>query len=318
MLYELYKFDMKEINNLHSMRRNFYAAITGLLILITTDIFAQDDMFALFDKGTKPATEYTYATFKTSRVVYGQSVENPANGNLLFLVQHNFGAINSGPYEFFGLDKANIRLGFEYGLNDRFAIGIGRSSWEKTVDGFVKAKILRQSSGEQSMPITVSYFGSMAVKTLKPQNTNQNNYLTSRLAFVHQLLIARKFNNDLSLQLSPTVIHKNLVKTTRDKNTSFACGIGGRYKLTQRTSFNAEYFYYPKSQTTLKTSDILSLGFDIETGGHVFQLHISNGDVMFDRAFITETTGKWTKGDIFFGFNISRAFVIRKPKEFRK
>jgi opacity protein-like surface antigen len=300
------------------MRRNLFTALIGLLILVTTDIFAQDDMFALFDKGEKPATEFAYATFKTSRVVYGQSVENPANGNLLFLVQHNFGAINSGASEFFGLDKANIRLGFEYGINDRFSVGIGRSTWQKTIDGFVKAKILRQSTGAQNTPVTVSYMGSMAVRTLKWEDQTRNNYLTNGLSFVHQLLIARKFSNAFSFQLSPTIIHKNLVATTSDKNTSFACGFGGRYKLTQRTSVNAEYFYYPESQTSLKRNDVLSVGFDIETGGHVFQLHISNADAMFDRAFITETTGSWGKGDIYFGFNISRAFVIRKPKDFRE
>ena len=300
------------------MRRNLNTALLGLLILVTTDIFAQDDMFALFDKGDKPVTEFAYATFKTSRVVYGQSVENPANGNLLFLVQHNFGAVNSGASEFFGLDKATIRLGFEYGINDRFSVGIGRSTWQKTIDGFVKAKILRQSTGAQNTPVTVSYMGSMAVRTLKWEDQSRNNYLTNGLSFVHQLLIARKFSNAFSFQLSPTIIHKNLVATTSDKNTSFACGFGGRYKLTQRTSVNAEYFYYPESQTSLKRNDVLSVGFDIETGGHVFQLHISNADAMFDRAFITETSGSWSKGDIYFGFNISRAFVIRKPKEFRE
>lgn len=281
-------------------------------------IQAQNDMMSLFEGDSKPTTEYAYATFKTSRVVYGQSVENPANGNLLFLVQHNFGAINSGAYEFFGLDQANIRLGFEYGVNDWLAVGVGRSTWQKTIEGFVKSKILRQSTGAKNMPVSVSYVGSIAVKTLKWEDPNRNNYYSSRMSFVHQLLIARKFSNALSLQLSPTVIHKNLVPTPDDKNTSFACGIGGRYKLTQRTSVNAEYFYYPDNQTTINRTDVFSVGFDIETGGHVFQMHISNADAMFDRAFITEATGKWGKGDIFFGFNISRAFVIRKPKEFRQ
>jgi opacity protein-like surface antigen len=300
------------------MTRNLYTVFIGLFFFAVTDLIAQEDMLALFGKDEKQTTEYTYATFKTSRVVYGQSVENPASGNMLFLVQHNFGAINSGAYELFGLDQANIRLGFEYGINDLFSVGIGRSTYEKTIDGFVKAKILRQSTGAQNMPLTVSYVGSMVVKSLKWENTTRNNYFSSRLAYVHQILIARKFSNAFSFQLTPTLIHKNLVATTDDKNTSFACGFGGRYKLTQRTSLNAEYFYYPDNQTTMDRTDVISVGFDIETGGHVFQLHISNADAMFDRAFISETTGSWGKGDIYFGFNISRAFVIRKPKEFRK
>lgn len=297
-------------------------ATSRLLIVLalctgTYSLKAQDDLFDLFGE-EEPVIEYAYATFKTTRVVYGHSVENPAEGNLLFLIQHNFGALNSGAYEFFGLDRATIRLGLEYGINDHIAVGIGRSAWEKTYDGFIKVKLLRQSSGARMMPLSVSYYANMALNSLRWQFPERTNYFSSRLSYVHQLLIAHKFGESFSLQLSPTVIHKNLVPTKADKNLSYAMGFGGRVKLTNRMTFNAEYFYYPEDQTTLNRMDIVSLGFDIETGGHVFQLHISNGQAMFERAFITETTGKWGGGDVFFGFNISRNFVIVKPKAFRE
>ncbi len=297
-------------------------ATSRLLIVLalctgTYSLKAQDDLFDLFGE-EEPVIEYAYATFKTTRVVYGHSVENPAEGNLLFLIQHNFGALNSGAYEFFGLDRATIRLGLEYGINDHIAVGIGRSAWEKTYDGFIKVKLLRQSSGARMMPLSVSYYANMALNSLRWRFPERTNYFTSRLSYVHQLLIAHKFGESFSLQLSPTIIHKNLVPTKADKNLSYAMGFGGRVKLTNRMTFNAEYFYYPEDQTTLNRMDIVSLGFDIETGGHVFQLHISNGQAMFERAFITETTGKWGGGDIFFGFNISRNFVIVKPKAFRE
>lgn len=286
-------------------------------MLSLNSLRAQDDLMALFDD-QKPAKEFAYATFKSTRVVYGHAVENPAPGNLLFLIQHNFGALNGGIYELFGLDRATIRMGFEYGLNDYISIGVGRSTWEKTYDGFVKAKLLRQSTGGHfNSPLTVAYVGAVAVNSLKWANPDRDNHFSSRVSYVHQLLIARKFSNALSLQLSPSVVHKNLVPTRRDKNTSFAMGVGGRYKLTQRVSINAEYFYYPEDQTTLPHTDVLSIGVDIETGGHVFQLHISNGNAMFERAFISETSGKWTKGDLFFGFNISRTFVLKKPEAFK-
>lgn len=286
-------------------------------MLSLNSLRAQDDLMALFDD-QKPAKEFAYATFKSTRVVYGHAVENPAPGNLLFLIQHNFGALNGGIYELFGLDRATIRMGFEYGLNDYISVGVGRSTWEKTYDGFVKAKLLRQSTGGHfNSPLTVAYVGAVAVNSLKWANPDRDNHFSSRVSYVHQLLIARKFSNALSLQLSPSVVHKNLVPTRRDKNTSFAMGVGGRYKLTQRVSINAEYFYYPEDQTTLPHTDVLSLGVDIETGGHVFQLHISNGNAMFERAFISETSGKWTKGDLFFGFNISRTFVMKKPEAFK-
>ncbi len=299
------------------MKRILVCCFVVLLVLVSVRLQAQDDLMAMFDD-QKPPINYTYATFKTSRVVYGQSVENPAKGNLLFLVQHNFGALNSGAYEFFGLDQANIRLGFEYGINQHLAIGIGRSTFGKTIDGFVKAKLLRQSTGSKNIPISVSYLASLSVTGTKWENTDRNNYFSSRLAYVHQLLIARKFSNALSFQISPTIVHKNLVAAKQDKNTAFACGFGGRYKLTQRTSVNAEYFYYPEHQTSLSRNDVFSVGIDLETGGHVFQLHLSNAEAMFEKAFIAETPGKWTHGDIFFGFNISRAFVLKKPETFRK
>jgi hypothetical protein len=155
------------------------AIVTHLLVIMLfiapANLLAQDDLFDLFGE-EEAAIEYTFATFKTSRVVYGQSVESPAAGNLLFLIQHNFGELNSGAYELFGLDRATIRLGLEYGINDYLAVGLGRSAWEKTYDGFVKLKLLRQSSGARHMPVSISYYANMAVNSLKWQYPDRTNY----------------------------------------------------------------------------------------------------------------------------------------------
>jgi len=251
--------------------------------------------------------------------VIGQSIENPASGTLLFMIQHHFGKINSGAYEFWGLDQAFIRLGFEYGINDRIAIGLGRSSEGKTFDGFIKGKILRQSTGAVTMPLSLSYFGSIALTTLEWAEPERENYFPSRLAYTHQLLIARKFSPAFSLQLTPTLVHKNLVETKEDKNDIFATGIGGRVKLTNRISMNAEYFYVLPDQVVSKEIDnSLSVGFDIETGGHVFQLFFTNSSPLIESGFIPETQGSWANGDIYFGFNISRVFTIVKPKSFQE
>lgn len=266
----------------------------------------------------EPTTEFTYATFKTTRIINGHSVENPADGVLLFMISHRFGKLNSGAYDFFGLDQATIRLGFEYGIGERLSVGIGRSSYQKAYDGFVKYKILRQSSGDRTMPLTMTWFSSMDLFSLKWQDTERKNYFSSRLSFVHQLLLARKFSDKFSLQVSPTFIHKNLVLTEADDNDTFAMGVGGRLKLTQRVSVNAEYFYLMPGSVAENFVNPLSIGFDIETGGHVFQLHFTNTQPMFERGFITETLGKWTNGDIYFGFNLSRVFTIKKPAEFRE
>ncbi len=284
-----------------------------LACLLTQSAKSQDLLDMLGDPSSK---EYTTATFKTSRLIIGQSIENVAKGNLNFIISHHFGRINEGSYNFWGLDQSTIRLGVEYGLTDKIELGLGRSTYQKTIDGFVKYKILRQDN--QKMPVSVSYFGNMAINTLKWDDPTRENFFSSRLSFVNQILIARKFNNELSFQLTPSFVHKNLVKRAIDQNNIFAVGAGGRYKLTQRFSVNAEYYYLLPGQTADDFDNSLSLGVDIETGGHVFQLFFTNSQPLFERGFITETQGKWNKGDVFFGFNIVRTFTIVKPKEFRK
>jgi len=280
------------------------------------NIRAQDDLMNLLSDQPK-TTDYAYATFKTTRIINAQSIENPAEGVLIFMIQHRFGRINTGIYEFFGLDQATTRLGLEYGITKRLSVGIGRSSFEKTYDGYLKYKILRQSTGARKMPFSMSYFVSTAINSLKWSDqgvADRTNYFSSRVSYTHQLLIARKFSNSISAQLIPSLIHKNLVPTGEDNNDIFSVGVGGRVKLTKRMSINAEYFYTPTSQISYDFNQPLSLGVDIETGGHVFQLHFSNAQAFFDRGFITETNGKWTDGDIYFGFGISRVFTIVKPK----
>jgi len=287
-----------------------------LLFMAKMNIRAQDDLMNLLSDQPK-TTDYTYATFKTTRIINAQSIENPAEGVLIFMIQHRFGRINTGIYEFFGLDQATTRLGLEYGITKRLSVGIGRSSFEKTYDGYLKYKILRQSTGARKMPFSMSYFVSTAINSLKWSDqgvADRTNYFSSRVSYTHQLLIARKFSNSISAQLIPSLIHKNLVPTGEDKNDIFSVGVGGRVKLTKRMSINAEYFYTPTSQISYDFNQPLSLGVDIETGGHVFQLHFSNAQAFFDRGFITETNGKWTDGDIYFGFGISRVFTIVKPK----
>lgn len=290
------------------------------VLFIHVDVWSQDDLMDLLEDD-EPTTEYTYATFKSTRVINSHSVEQPANGALMFLIQHRFGKINTGIYELFGLDQATIRLGLEYGISDRLSVGIGRSSYEKTYDGFIKYKVLRQSTGVRNMPVSLSYYGGMTINSLKWEDQgveDRTNYFSSRLTYTHMLLLARKFSSSVSVQLMPVYTHKNLVETNEDANDIFSVGVGGRVKITKRMSVNAEYFYTPESQISYDFTQPFSLGLDIETGGHVFQLHFSNAQAFFDSGYLTRTTGKWTNGDVYFGFNISRVFTIKKPKSFRE
>ncbi len=220
------------------------------------------------------------------------------------------------------MDQATIRLGFEYGITDRLELGCGRNSLNKVYDGYVKYKVLRQSKGARVMPVSVTWFSSVAVQTLKITDTSIKDDFNNRLYYTHQLLIARKFSKNLSLQLSPTFIHRNLVEFKDIKNDLWAIGISGRYKLSKRVALNVEYFYLIPGQTYYKVgtekvnyNNSLSVGFDIETGGHVFQLHCTNSMGMIEKAFIGETSGRWDEGNIMFGFNVTRPFNIAKGKK---
>lgn len=297
----------------HLIRRSLYLFATIFFCFLTVfECRAQEDddedLLALIDE--EETTEYTYATFKTNRIINLHSIENTSKGVLDIKISHRFGFLNSGISDLFGLDQASIRIGGDYGINNWLMIGLGRSSFEKTYDGFMKIKLLRQSKGKKKMPITASFLASTAIKTGEFQNPDRINYLTSRMYFTFQSLIGRKLNESISIQLSPTLVHRNLVRTNSESNDVFSLGIGGRMKLNKRTSLNAEYIYVLPGQLAPGYRNSLSIGFDIETGGHVFQLHFTNSTSMIEKGFITETIGNWLDGDIHFGFNVSRVFSV--------
>jgi hypothetical protein len=279
-------------------------------------VFAQDDLDALLDEQEEesPTTDYVLGAYKSTRLINLHTTEKVAKGALEFRISHRFGTLDGGAYEFFGLDQATIRLGFEYGLSDRIMIGLGRNSFQKTYDGLFKADILRQSTGEKTMPFGLTYVGTAAINTLESATERT---FASRLTYSNQLILSKKFSEGFSFLLAPSWVHRNLVPTENDANDLYALGFGGRVKLTKRTSFNAEYvFRVPVENSPLFDLyyNSLSIGFDIETGGHVFQLHLTNSRSMIESGFIAQTTGDWLDGGIHFGFNITREFVLRKNK----
>ena len=286
--------------------------VLSVFCLYAVNARAQDDLLSLLESEEEPVTEFATASFKTTRVINAQSLENVAGGVLDMKISHRFGFINGGAYELFGLDEATIRIGLDYGITDRLMVGWGRSSFEKTYDAFAKYKILRQSAGKVNMPVTLSWYGSTAITTLKFADTDRVNYFTSRMYYTHQLIIGRKFSGAFSLQLMPTFVHRNLVKNENEKNDVYALGAAARQKLTKRVAINLEYFYLLPDQVDQRYRNSLSIGFDIETGGHVFQLHFTNSTSMIERGYVTETVGDWLNGDIHFGFNVSRVFTLRK------
>jgi len=285
-----------------------------VLLLGMSPLMAQDDLLDLLESESAADTtiDYTFATFKATRVINGQSVEMTSGGELSFIIGHRFGKISDGLGEFFGLDQATIRLGLEYGISDRLNVAIGRSSFQKTLDSYAKFKVLRQSGGARKFPFSMVLYSTVALTTADWPNPDRKNYFSSRMSFTHQVLLARKFSPSFSLQLTPTMVHRNLVENNEDDNDVYALGVGGRIKLTSRVSLNAEYFYQLSEVNRSQTFDSFAIGFDIETGGHVFQLHFTNAQGMIERYFVTETRDDFFKGDIFFGFNVNRVFTIVK------
>jgi hypothetical protein len=256
--------------------------------------------------------EVVSETFDDTRVVNGHSVETNKEGSMKFIIAHRFGLLNGGLYELFGLDQSTIRMGFDYGITDKITIGIGRSSFQKTIDGFVKARLLTQNTGGGS-PISLTWLSASDYNTLKsPANREIDGKL--RFSYTHQLLLAKKFGDAFSIQIMPTYLHRNLVPTKEFSNDIFSVGTAGRLRLTQMLSLKAEYYIALPDQLSNANTNSLAVGVDIATKHHVFQLHVGNSRGMIEKFFISETYGEWSKGDIMLGFNITRDFQVKGRK----
>lgn len=293
----------------------YFIIIVVFSLCIPFKSLAQDDLLQILESSQEPQTNFTIATFKNTRLVSGNSIETNGRGVLQFMIQHRFGTINSGARDLWGLDNSTIRLGFEYGITDHLNIGLGRASFLKTYDAMVKWRFLRQKSGAENFPFSATAVSNIYLNSSEWAYPERENYFSSRLSFHHSLLIARKFSDKFSMQLMPTVVHSNMVSSLQDENTMYAMGLGTSIKLSGSIRLNAEYYYLLPDQIYSKElTNSLSIGVDIETGGHVFQLHISNSKGMTEQSLVGNTTGSWGDGDIYFGFNISRVFNVGKKK----
>jgi hypothetical protein len=277
---------------------------------------AQDDLLKELEENQPDVTDFVIQTFKGSRIVNGHSVETRAKGDLEFIFAHRFGRLNEGIYDFFGLDEAYVRLGLDYGITDKLSASVGRNSVDKTLDGYLKYKVARQRHGASTFPLTVTGLAGIAYR-VSPKTKDAPEGFTNidRLAYVGQLLVARKLNPQLSLQVMPTIIHKNAVDQRKEDNDQFAVGLGGRYKITKSVAFTGEYYVRLNVPESNPSFNSLGFGIDIETGGHVFQLVFTNSRGLTERAFITETEGDISGGDIHFGFNITRTFQLGKKRD---
>ena len=289
--------------------------IVLLIFLFTsvTKLFAQDSSLINEIEETIPVTEKVTGAFKSTRVINAHSVEMLSRGNMDFRILHRFGFVSDGIKQLFGLDAAAFRMGFDFGITDDLTIGVGRSTFRKEIDGFIKKRILQQTRGAKNFPFTLVAAVGYTVYTQEVVGS-KNPSVADRSAYYVQVIAGRKFSQKFSLQLSPIFIHTNVPFITTDDRKIFAMGGGARMKVTKRTAITLDY-HYPFGNFDKNYTNPLSLGVDIETGGHVFQLHFSNATGLNERAYITQTTGDFFKGDVRLGFNISRMFKVGRKKK---
>ncbi|WP_396181966.1 DUF5777 family beta-barrel protein [Flavobacterium sp.] len=279
--------------------------ITFLFCVLPFLMVAQDDLLKEIDT-ISDANEFEVAAFKSLKIVNLEATKLAAKGDLYLVIAHRFGYLDKGFEDFFGLDEANTRIQFVYGLTNGITIHASRSGFQKTYEFAAKFRIAGQK--KQGFPFEIVGFNSLAINTELEKITLPKLEFTDRLAYVNQILISRKFNDNLSLEIAPTHFHQNYVANNFQDNSQFAFGLGGRYKFSKRWSFNMDYAAHLNRASNSGFKNPLSIGFDLETGGHVFQMHFTNSQAMHESGYLGNTTGSWNDGQIAFGFNLIRVF----------
>lgn len=293
----------------HSKMKSFL--VLGLIVCVANFSIAQeDDLLKELDGLSQDVTKFEPPAFKALQIGNLQSTKIVDKGDLYLIVAHRFGSVKGGVREFYGLDQANTKIQLLYGVHQKLQLGISRDSYEKTYSGTAKLGLFQQSD---KMPINVVLYSSIDINTLLQKIAYPGLKFFDRFAYTTQILASRRFSEKLSLEMAPTFVRQNLVdlnftKTATPQFNQILLGIGGRYKLTKRLSINMDYTYNFSKNTNSLYRNPLTIGIDIETGGHVFQLLFTNSRASNDAAFLTEALGDWSKGDISFGFNVVRVF----------
>ncbi len=285
-------------------RRLFVLLRKGLFLFFIFSIVyegrsqTQDSVKSIFKGGSYEKT------FSTSRIGLAQSVMTTPKGEFHLIIQHRFAEIESGAYNFFGMDGAIPRIGFEYGITDWLSTGIGRSLFEKTFDLEFKALILKQT--ETNIPVSLSFFTTVMDNTTRYYFPPGHDSFGSKLSFANQILISRN-QGILSLQVAPVWLHTVYEIRTQGPVNIYALDLAGRIRIWEKIGFIAEYINI-LTNTPFTGTNPLTLGLDINTGGHQFQLIFSNSQGLNEKSDLTNTTGSWSKGHIYFGFNLTRVF----------
>ena len=279
--------------------------LSYLLLCLPIYSFSQDHLLNEIDNDSVPDQE-VYAVFKGLKIVNFESTKLIAKKEFLFMVSHRFGSIENGFDSFFGLDDAVTRLNFVYGISDGINVSASRSSYQKIYEASFKYRLVTQK--KNGFPFTIVGYNSFLISTALSHDNLPKLEFKHRLGYATQLLISRKVSTNLSLELAPTFFHDNYVAINDQDNSQYALGFGGRYKLGRRWSLNMDYGWHLNRASDSPFKNPFSVGVDLETGGHVFQMHFTNAQAMNTNGFLGQATGDWGEGDIYFGFNLTRIF----------
>lgn len=286
-----------------------------VFLLFPICAFSQNSLLSEID--TVKADTKVESAFKSLKIVNLESTKLAGKGDFYLVVAHRFDYINHGFDDFFGIDNANTQIKFLYGVKDWLTVHIARSGFQETIDSGIKYRLMSQE--KEGFPVTIVGFNSIAVNAEMKKENYPKLEFENRLSYVTQLLISRKFTDKLSLEIAPSYFHENTLKDILDENNAvilpnpqnndqFAIGMGGRYKFAKRWSFNMDYAAHLNRASQSIYTNPFSVGVDLETGGHVFQMHFTNSRAMHESGYLGQTTGSWSKGEIAFGFNLVRVF----------
>lgn len=286
-----------------------------LLLLFPICVFAQNDLLSEID--TVKTDSKVESAFKSLKIVNIESTKLAGKGDFYLVIAHRFDYLNQGFDDFFGIDNANTQIKFVWGVKDWLTVHVARSGFEETIDSAIKYRLIAQE--KEGFPLTIVGFNSLAINAEMKKVNYPKLEFENRLSYVTQLLISRKFTDKLSLEIAPSYFHENTLKDILDDNNSvispnpqsngqFAVGMGGRYKFAKRWSFNMDYAAHLNRASQSIYTNPFSVGVDLETGGHVFQMHFTNSRAMHESGYLGQTTGNWGKGEIAFGFNLVRVF----------
>ncbi|SMO40854.1 DUF5777 family beta-barrel protein [Fodinibius sediminis] len=242
--------------------------------------------------------------FWTPTLITQPTTEHIPARNLNVTIMHSFGiATTDAISNFFGFDNVqNVRLGLDMGLTNRWSVGIGRSSQLNVVDIRTKYALFQQDSLKK-MPVSISLQGDLGIIT---QENRQP--LSDDVSIASSLIFSRKFSKRFSLQILPTYAHFNRYNAIGSQNL-FALGMGMAIHLSKRYALTAEY--YPVLGEHLPgTKNAFSLGMNIQTGGHVFQLFFTSTEWHLQQFVIADNDQQFWAGDFRFGFNVNRIFGL--------